>query len=38
VGFGLPAVFLIDSTGIVVAQLEGGAQRSDLERLIAILD
>jgi len=37
VGFGLPAVFLIDSTGIVVAQLEGGAQRADLDRLTALL-
>lgn len=37
VGFGLPAVFLIDSTGIVVAQLEGGAQRADLDSLTALL-
>jgi cytochrome c biogenesis protein CcmG/thiol:disulfide interchange protein DsbE len=36
-GFGLPAVFLIDSGGIIVAQLEGGAQRADLERLAATL-
>ena len=37
IGFGLPAVFLIDSTGMVVAQLEGGAQRDDLDGLTALL-
>lgn len=37
VGFGLPAVFLIDSRGIIVAQLEGGVQRADLERLTGLL-
>jgi cytochrome c biogenesis protein CcmG/thiol:disulfide interchange protein DsbE len=37
IGFGLPAVFLIDSTGIVVAQLEGGAERVDLDGLTALL-
>lgn len=38
VGFGLPAVFLIDGGGIIVAQFEGGAQQADLERLVALLD
>lgn len=37
IGFGLPAVFLIDSNGIIVAQLEGGANRADLERLTDLL-
>ncbi len=30
VGFGMPALFLIDNTGTVIGQLEGGA---DLERI-----
>lgn len=35
VGFGMPALFLIDRSGIVVAQLEGGASADQLEDLAA---
>ncbi len=38
VGFGLPALFLIDETGTVVAQFEGGATTDDLSAMLEILE
>ncbi len=37
VGFGMPALFLIDETGTVVAQYEGGAGEEQLEQLLDAL-
>jgi cytochrome c biogenesis protein CcmG, thiol:disulfide interchange protein DsbE len=37
-GFGMPALYLIDTEGTIIAQLEGGASPADLERLVDVLD